>query len=121
MYDSVEHYSNECKRCRNLLKSRFGEVMVIPGLQLTGAGIEDRMVIRGLVDVGVWFSVLEEHELKFLRNTRKGWEDVYLDKRKRGEGWCDYRLNIRLLVLLKHHSFFQRRVGRQARKHSEAK
>jgi hypothetical protein len=40
--------------------------MVIPGLPLTGAGIEDRMVIKGLVDVGVWFSVLEEHELKLV-------------------------------------------------------
>jgi hypothetical protein len=101
VYDSVEHYSNEWKRCRNLLKCRFGGVMVIPGLPLTGLGIEDRTAIRGLVDIGVWFSVLEEHELKFLRNTRKGWEDIYLGKRKRGAGWSDYRLNIRLPVSLK--------------------
>jgi hypothetical protein len=44
---------------------------------------------------------MEEHELKFMRNTRKGWEDVYLGKRKRGSGWADYRANIRLPVSLK--------------------
>jgi hypothetical protein len=100
-YDSVEHYSNEWKRCRNLLKNRYGGVMVLPGLPLTGTGIYNTTAVRGLVDVAVWFSVLEEHELKFLRNTRKAWEDIYLGKRKRGAGWCDYRLNIRLPVSLK--------------------
>jgi hypothetical protein len=58
-------------------------------------------MVRGLIYVGVWFSVMEEHELKFMRNTRKGWEDVYLGKRKRGGGWADYRINIRLPVSLK--------------------
>ncbi len=58
-YDSVEHYSNEWKRCRNLLKKRYGEVMVLPGLPLTGTGIYNTTAVRGLVDVAVWFSVLE--------------------------------------------------------------
>jgi hypothetical protein len=84
-----------------LLKKRFGEVMVLPGLPLTGTGIYSTTAVRGLVDVAVWYSMLEEHELKFLRNTRKAWEDIYLGKRKRGAGWCDYRLNIRLPVSLK--------------------
>jgi hypothetical protein len=100
-YDSVEHYANEWKRCRNMLKNRFGEVMVLPGLPLTGVGIYSTTAVRGLVDEAVWFSVLEEHELKILRNTRKAWEDVYLGKRKRGAGWCDYRLNIRLPISIK--------------------
>jgi hypothetical protein len=100
-YDSVEHYSNEWKRCRNLLKKRFGDIIVLPGLPLSGVGIDNRDVVRGLIDVGVWFSSMEEHELKFMRNTRKGWEDVYLGKRKRGAGWADYRANIRLPVSLK--------------------
>ncbi len=72
-----------------------------------------------MVDVAVWFSVLEEHELKFLRNTRKAWEDIYLGKRKRGAGWCDYRQNIRLPVSLKEGggpSLLSVRVGGTGRK-----
>jgi hypothetical protein len=92
VYDSAEHYANEWKRCRNLLKTRFGESIVLPGLPLSGASIENRTVVRGLIDVGVWFSSMEEHELKFIRNTRKGWEDVYLGRGTTpsfSEGWRD--------------------------------
>jgi hypothetical protein len=86
VYDSVEHYSNQWKRCRNLLKKRFGDIIVLSGLPLSGAGIDNRDVVRGLIDVGVWFSSMEEHELKFMRNTRKGWEDVYLGRGRGGPG-----------------------------------
>ncbi len=54
------------------------------GNPLTGIGIEDRTTIRGLVDIGVWFSVLEEHELKFLRNTRKRAGRTFTWERERG-------------------------------------
>jgi hypothetical protein len=29
-----------------------------------------------------------------VRNTRKSWEDTYLGKTARGEGWADPRVNI---------------------------
>ncbi len=35
-YDSVEHYSNEWKRCRNLLKKRFGDIMFYLGCPSQG-------------------------------------------------------------------------------------
>jgi len=45
-----------------------------------------------------WFDELPEAEMKFIRNTRKAWEEAYLGRKERG---ADYRLNIRLPVPLK--------------------
>ncbi len=48
---------------------------------------------------------------------------MIIGKRKRGAGWCDYRLNIRLPVSLKEgggdHPFVQRGLGGQAGGHSK--
>jgi hypothetical protein len=100
-YDSAEFYAAEWKRCRNILRKALGDIMVLPGLIITSVGISDRTTIRGLLDINSWFDGLPEPELKFLRNSRKGWEDAYLSKSERGPGWADYRVNMRLPVNLR--------------------
>ncbi len=51
-------------------------------------------------DHRAWFDMLPEPELRLLRNARKCWEDTYLGKTRRGQGWADYRLNLVLPVSL---------------------
>ncbi len=74
--------------------------MVVPFIPLSATGIEDRVVIRSMIDLAAWYDTLEEPELRLLRNTRKGWEDAYLGKKSRGPGWADYRLNVSMPVSL---------------------
>jgi hypothetical protein len=47
-----------------------------------------------------WFDMLPDPELCLVRNARKCWEDTYLGKTRRGQGWADYRLNLVLPVSL---------------------
>jgi len=99
--DSAEFYAAEWKRCRNWIHAELGEVIVIPAIFLSASGIEDSAVIRCLLYLNAWFVRLPEPELRFIRNTRKAWEETYLGRRERGPGWADPRLNIRLPVSLK--------------------
>jgi hypothetical protein len=73
---------------------------ILPGIPLSSSGVEDRCVIRGLLDVASWFDSIPDPELRLLRNSRKCWEDTYLGKTRRGPGWCDYRLNLVMPVSL---------------------
>jgi hypothetical protein len=98
--DSVEKYAADWVRNRNWIKDRMGDVMVVPFIPLSATGIEDRVVIRSMIDLAAWYDTLEEPELRLLRNTRKGWEDAYLGKKSRGPGWADYRLNVSMPVSL---------------------
>jgi hypothetical protein len=94
--DSVEKYAADWARNRNWIKDRMGEVIIVPFLPLSAMGVEDRVVVRSLIDLAAWYDTLQEAELRLLRNTRKGWEDAYLGKKSRGAGWADYRLNMSL-------------------------
>jgi hypothetical protein len=98
--DSVEKYAADWVRNRNWIKDRMGDVMVVPYVPLSASGVEDRVVIRSMIDLAAWFDTLEDPELRLLRNTRKGWEDTYLGKKSRGPGWADYRLNLSMPVSL---------------------
>jgi hypothetical protein len=97
---SAEHYAREWAKNRNWLLERLGEILILPGIPLSSSGISERCVIRGILDVAAWFDSLPDPELKLLRNTRKGWEDTYLGKVRRGAGWADYRLNLVMPVSL---------------------
>jgi hypothetical protein len=97
---SAEKYAMDWRKNRNWLIERLGEVIVLPGIPLTSTGVEDRCVIRGMLDISAWFEILPEPELRLLRNARKCWEDTYLSKTRRGQGWSDYRLNLVLPVSL---------------------
>ena len=83
-YESVEYYAAEWSRCRNWRRGDLGEVLVLPGLPLTGSGIHSETAVRGLLDFYAWIGRLEEPELKLIRNTRLAWADVYLGKTERG-------------------------------------
>ncbi len=85
--DSVEKYAADWVRNRNWIKDRMGDVMVVPFIPLSASGLEDRVVIRSMIDLAAWYDTLEDPELRLLRNTRKGWEDTYLGKKSRGPGW----------------------------------
>jgi hypothetical protein len=98
--DSAERYASEWVKNRNWLKARLGEVMVVPAIFLSGSGFEDKVAIRGLLDLAAWQDSLQDPELRLLRNTRKGWQDAYLGKKSRGAGWADYRLNLAMPVSL---------------------
>jgi hypothetical protein len=74
--DSAERYAREWVKNRNWLKARLGEVMVVPAIFLSGSGFEDRVAMRGLLDLAAWQDSLQDPELKLLRNTRKGWQDA---------------------------------------------
>jgi hypothetical protein len=74
--------------------------MVVPAIFLSGSGLEDKVVIRGLLDLAAWQDSLQDQELRLLRNTRKGWQDAFLGKKSRGAGWADYRLNLAMPVSL---------------------
>ncbi len=100
-YESVEYYAAEWSRCRDWIRADLGEVLVLPGLPLTGNGIYSETAVRGLLDFYAWIGRLEEPELKLIRNTRLAWADVYLGKMERGGGWADPRINIRLPVSLR--------------------
>jgi hypothetical protein len=85
---------------RNWLLERLGEVIILPGIPLTSTGVEDRCVIRNMLDISAWFDMLPDPELRLVRNARKCWEDTYLGKTRRRQGWADYRLNLVLPVSL---------------------
>ncbi len=103
---SAEHYAKEWARNRNWMLDRLGEVIVLPGIPLSSSGISERCAIRGMIDIAAWFDSLPDPELKLLRNTRKGWEDTYLGKVRRGAGWSDYRLNLMKPVSLNQEAGF---------------
>jgi len=95
---STEKYATEWKRCRNWIKNDLGDVVVLPLIPLSCSGIADTRVVRGLIDLSAWMEDLEEYEFKLIRNTRKGFEEVYLGRKERGEGWADYTANLTLPV-----------------------
>jgi len=97
---SAEKYAMDWLKNRNWLLERLGEVIILPGIPLTSTGVEDRCVIRGMLDISAWFDTLPDPELRLVRNARKCWEDTYLGKTRRGPGWADYRLNLVLPVSL---------------------
>jgi hypothetical protein len=66
-----------------------------PSVDPTAAsGVEDKTVVRSLLDLAAWYESLQDPNLELFRNTRKGWEDIYLEKKSRGQGSTDYRINI---------------------------
>jgi hypothetical protein len=97
---SAEKYAAEWAKNRNWLLERLGEVIILPGIPLTSSGVTDRCALRGLLDISAWFDSLPDPELRLLRNARKCWEDTYLGKTRRGQGWADYRLNLVMPVSL---------------------
>jgi hypothetical protein len=82
--ESVAFYASEWKRCRNILKKELGDIIVIPLLHLTPVGIEDRTVLRGMIDMAAWFDDMEESELRLIRNTRMNFFEVNLGRQDRG-------------------------------------
>jgi hypothetical protein len=98
--ESVAHYAAEWKRCRNILKSELGDVIVIPLLHLSPVGIEDRTILRAMIDLASWYDDLEEVELKLIRNTRMNFLEVNLARLERGPGWADTHINSRMPVSL---------------------
>jgi len=98
--ESVAFYASEWKKCRNILKREMGDVIVIPLLHLSPVGIEDRTVLRGMIDMAAWFDDMEESELRLIRNTRMNFFEVNLGRLDRGPGWADYQVNSRMPVSL---------------------
>jgi hypothetical protein len=68
--DSAERYAREWLKNRNWLKERLGEVMVVPAIFLSGSGLEDKVAIRGLLDLAAWQDSLQDLELRLLRDGR---------------------------------------------------
>jgi hypothetical protein len=95
---STEKYAAEWKRCRNWIKNDLGDVVVLPLIPLSGSGLDDTRIIRGLIDLSAWMEDLEEYEFKLIRNTRKAFEEVYMGRLERGAGWADYVINLTLPV-----------------------
>jgi hypothetical protein len=102
--ESAESYALKWKQGRNAIKRSLGDVMVIPVIPITPSGIRNRKAIRSLLDVSAWINDLEEPELRFIRNTRKNFEDVNLGRVDKGEGWADTHLNHRMPVALAEES-----------------
>jgi hypothetical protein len=98
--ESVAHYAAEWKRCRNIIKHEMGDVIVIPLLHLSPVGIEDRTILRSLIDMAAWYDDLEEVELKLIRNTRMNFMEVNLGRLERGPWWADEHINSRMPVSL---------------------
>jgi hypothetical protein len=98
---SVEFYAAEWKKARNSLKADLGDIVVLPLFPISGSGIKDQRIIRGLIDLAAWMEDMEEPELRLLRNTRKAFEDVYLGKKESGPGWADTQVNMALPVSLR--------------------
>ncbi len=98
--ESVAYYAAEWKLCRNILKKELGDIIVIPLLHLTPVGIEDRTVLRGMIDMAAWFDDMEESEFRLIRNTRMNFFEVNLGRQDRGPGWADYQVNSRMPVSL---------------------
>jgi hypothetical protein len=103
--ESVAYYAAEWKRCRNWIKSAMGDVIVIPILHLSPLGIEDRTILRGLIDMAAWWDDMEEPELKLIRNTRLMFMEAVLGRKARGPGWADTHINSRMPVSLSGDSF----------------
>jgi hypothetical protein len=82
--ESTESYAGKWKQGRNAIKRSLGDVMVIPVIPITPSGIRNRKAIRSLLDVSAWINDLEEPELRFIRNTRKNFEDVNLGRVDKG-------------------------------------
>jgi hypothetical protein len=101
---SVEFYAAEWKKARNYLKADLGDIIVLPLIPISAAGLKDQRIIRGLIDLSAWLEDMEEPELRLLRNTRKAFEDVYLGKREPGPGWADTLINMAMQVNLKGES-----------------
>jgi hypothetical protein len=102
--ESTESYAGKWKQGRNIIKRNLGDVMVIPVIPITPSGIRSRKAIRSLLDMSAWINDLEEPELRFIRNTRKNFEDVNLGRVDKGEGWADTHLNHRMPVSLAEES-----------------
>jgi len=98
--ESVAHYAAEWKKCRNIIKNELGDVIVIPLLHLSPVGIEDRTILRSMIDMAAWYDDLEEVELKLIRNTRMNFMEVNLGRLERGPGWADAHINSRMPVSL---------------------
>jgi hypothetical protein len=98
--ESVAHYAAEWEKCRNIIKNELGDVIVIPLLHLSPAGIEDRTILRSMIDMAAWYDDLEEVELKLIRNTRMNFMEVNLGRLERGPGWADAHINSRMPVSL---------------------
>jgi hypothetical protein len=98
--ESVAYYAAEWKRCRNIIKQEMGEVIVIPLLHLSPVGIEDKTILRSLLDMASWYDDMEEVELKLIRNTRMNFMEVNLARLERGPGWVDTHINSRMPVSL---------------------
>ena len=60
---SAERYAAEWAKNRNWLLERLGEVLILPGIPLTSSGVEDRCVMRGLLDVAAWMDSMPDPEL----------------------------------------------------------
>jgi hypothetical protein len=83
-----------------VLKKELGDIIVIPLLHLTPVGIEERTILRGLIDMAAWYDDMEEIELRLIRNTRMNFFEVNLGRLDRGPGWADYHVNSRMPVSL---------------------
>jgi hypothetical protein len=64
--DSVERYAGEWVKNINWLKERLGDVMIVPAIYLSGSGLEDKVVIRGLRPTGSGRTRYPQIELNFL-------------------------------------------------------
>ena len=47
------------------------DIMVLPGILLTGLRVKDQLVVRGMLDLSTWYNNHSDPELKLLRNTRR--------------------------------------------------
>jgi hypothetical protein len=61
---SVEFYAAEWKKARNYLKADLGDIIVLPLIPISAAGLKDQRIIRGLIDLSAWLEDMEEPELK---------------------------------------------------------
>ncbi len=59
---SAEKYAMDWRKNRNWLLERLGEVIFLPS-----TGVEDRCVIRSMLDISIWFDMLPEPELRLLK------------------------------------------------------
>jgi hypothetical protein len=60
--DRVERYASEWARCRNWLKERLGDVVILPVIPLTASRVEDKTVVRGLLDLAAWYESLQDQD-----------------------------------------------------------
>jgi hypothetical protein len=78
----------------------LGDVVILPVIPLSSSEVEDKTVVRGLLDLAAWYESLQD-PVKTVPDYQEGVGGYLpIGKKSRGPGWADYRINIAMSVSL---------------------